>query len=161
MYFKLSLKKWHYFSVFKATNLLLVYVKNLPIPEKIFCGFPWSGLNFTNILLEFFTPPDPKSAKNTVKLSVFFVLVGSACIKAAHKMLVKLTPCVRKKFANTWKNSLRISMIRNRKRADETEFRDRQVMWSKLKLLFTSHFSLKIATHLQGVSRIKIKESRW
>jgi len=35
---------------------------------------------------------DPKSAKkNTVKPSVFFALVGSARVKAARKMLVKLT----------------------------------------------------------------------
>ncbi len=36
--------------------------------------------------------PDPKSIKNTVKPSVFFALLGSARIKATHKMLVKLTP---------------------------------------------------------------------
>ncbi len=34
---------------------------------------------------------DPKSAKKTVKLSFFFVLLGSACVKAAHRMLMKLT----------------------------------------------------------------------
>ena len=34
---------------------------------------------------------DPKSAKKTVKLSSFFVLLGSALIKAARRMLVKLT----------------------------------------------------------------------
>jgi len=32
------------------------------------------------------------SAKNKVKLSVFFALLGYACIKAVRKMLVKLTP---------------------------------------------------------------------
>jgi len=31
-------------------------------------------------------------AKNTVKPSVFFALLGSFGIKTAHKMLVKLTP---------------------------------------------------------------------
>jgi len=36
---------------------------------------------------------DPKSSKHTVKLSVFFLtLLVSAHIKAAHKMLAKLTP---------------------------------------------------------------------
>jgi len=29
--------------------------------------------------------------KKTVKSSVFFALLGSACVKDAHKMLVKLT----------------------------------------------------------------------
>ncbi len=33
----------------------------------------------------------PKAEK-TVKLSVFFALSGSAHVKAAHRMLVKLTP---------------------------------------------------------------------
>jgi len=34
----------------------------------------------------------PKAQKNTVKLSLFFTFLGSACVKAAHKMLVKSTP---------------------------------------------------------------------
>jgi len=34
----------------------------------------------------------PKAQKNAVKLSVFFVLFGSAHVKAACKMLMKLTP---------------------------------------------------------------------
>jgi len=32
---------------------------------------------------------DPKSAKNIVKPSVFFVLLGSVCIKAARNTLMK------------------------------------------------------------------------
>ena len=36
--------------------------------------------------------PDPKSAKKTVKLSSFIMLLGSSCVKAACRMLVKLTP---------------------------------------------------------------------
>ncbi len=43
-------------------------------------------------LLKAFTSADPKSAKNTVKLSVFFVLSGSSQAKASRKMLVKSTP---------------------------------------------------------------------
>jgi len=50
------------------------------------------GVDFTNILRAAFASADPKSAKKTVKLSVFFVLLGSACAKAAHRMLMKLTP---------------------------------------------------------------------
>ncbi len=34
----------------------------------------------------------PKAQKKTFKLSVFFVLSGSASVKAAHRMLMKLTP---------------------------------------------------------------------
>jgi len=35
--------------------------------------------------------PDPKSAENTDGLTVFFLLLGSGHIKAAHRMLMKLT----------------------------------------------------------------------
>jgi len=56
-----------------------------------------SGVNFTNILWAAFKPADPESAKNTVKLSVFFGLLGSGRTKAARRMLVKLTPGVNPK----------------------------------------------------------------
>jgi hypothetical protein len=36
-------------------------------------------------------PQIPKAQKNTVKSSVFSALTGSECIKAARKMLMKLT----------------------------------------------------------------------
>ncbi len=49
------------------------------------------GVDFTNILCAALSHPDPKNTKNTVKQSVFLALLGSGCIKAAHKMLVKLT----------------------------------------------------------------------
>jgi len=35
---------------------------------------------------------DPKSVKKTDSLTVFFTLLGLASVKAACKMLVKLTP---------------------------------------------------------------------
>ena len=50
------------------------------------------GVNFTNVLRAAFTRADPKSAKKTVKLSSFIVLLGSARVKAACRTLVKLTP---------------------------------------------------------------------
>ena len=53
---------------------------------------PTAGVNFINILRAAFTSADPKSAKKTVKLSSFFALLGYASVKAASKMLVKLTP---------------------------------------------------------------------
>ena len=46
------------------------------------------GFNFINAA---FMHPDTKSAKKTVKSSSFFVLSGSACVKAARRMLMKLT----------------------------------------------------------------------
>ena len=39
-----------------------------------------------------FTCADPKKCKKLLELTVFFVLLGSARVKAARKMLVKLTP---------------------------------------------------------------------
>jgi len=35
---------------------------------------------------------DPKRAKKTDELTVFFALLGSARIKSAHEMFVKSTP---------------------------------------------------------------------
>jgi len=52
------------------------------------------GVNFINVLHEAFTSADPKKAKNTVKLSLFFTLMSSGSIKAFRKMLVKRTPGV-------------------------------------------------------------------
>ena len=67
------------------SHLLEASVKSVNIPDT-------PGVNFTNILQAAFTCADPKSAKKTVKLSSFIVLLGSAHVKDAHKMLVKLTP---------------------------------------------------------------------
>ncbi len=50
------------------------------------------GVDFINVLLAAFMPPDPNSTKKTDSLIVFFALLGSARVKAAHKMLMKLTP---------------------------------------------------------------------
>ncbi len=46
------------------------------------------GVNFINILCAAFTCEDPKVQKDTDNLTVFFVFLGSASIKAAHKMLM-------------------------------------------------------------------------
>jgi len=43
-----------------------------------------SGVNFTNILRAAFMHADPNSAKK----KLFFALLGSACVKAAHNMLM-------------------------------------------------------------------------
>jgi len=51
-----------------------------------------SRANFTNVLLIAFTFEDPKSANRTDDLTVIFVLLGSARVKAERKKLVKLTP---------------------------------------------------------------------
>jgi len=48
-------------------------------------------VNFIYVLQTASMLADPESAKKTVKLSVFFVLLESECAKAAHRMLMKLT----------------------------------------------------------------------
>ncbi len=50
------------------------------------------GVNFTNVICIAFMHADSKSIKNTVKLIIFFMPSGSTSIKAAHRMLMKLTP---------------------------------------------------------------------
>jgi len=49
------------------------------------------GVNFTNILSAVFVCPDPKAPKKTDNLNIFFAILGSACVKAGHEMLMKLT----------------------------------------------------------------------
>ncbi len=56
-----------------------------------YVGWLKPGLNFINILPTAFTLAYPKSVKKIVKLSTFFTLSGSTSIKAARKMLMKLT----------------------------------------------------------------------
>ena len=51
-----------------------------------------SGINFINIVWAAFTHADPKGAIKLLNLTVFFVLLGSACVKAACRMSVKFTP---------------------------------------------------------------------
>ncbi len=49
------------------------------------------GVNFIDFLQTAFTLVDPKSSKMKVKLTVFLTLSGTACAKAAHRTLMKLT----------------------------------------------------------------------
>jgi len=48
------------------------------------------GANFINVLRVAFTCAYPKSEKDTDDLTAIFALLGSGCVKAARKMLVKL-----------------------------------------------------------------------
>jgi len=53
---------------------------------------PLPGDNFTNILLKGFTLADPKSAKKSDRLTVFFALLVSVRIKAAQKNVGEIDP---------------------------------------------------------------------
>ena len=50
------------------------------------------GVNFTNVLRAAFTRADLKSAIKLLNLTVFFAILGSTCVKAPCRTLVKLTP---------------------------------------------------------------------
>ncbi len=45
-----------------------------------------AGVIFTNVLHAAFMLVDPKSVKNTVKLSIFFTLLGSTSVKAVDEI---------------------------------------------------------------------------
>jgi len=56
------------------------------------CNWYTWGQFHQHFTQSFYMPRSWKRKKKTDNLTVFFVLSGYACIKAAHKMLVKLTP---------------------------------------------------------------------
>jgi len=53
-----------------------------------------SGVNFTNMFTHSFWACRSKKHKKTDNLTVFFTLLGSKCIKAARRTLMKLTPVI-------------------------------------------------------------------
>jgi len=55
-------------------------------PEQI------SGVNFANVLCAAFTLIDPENVRTQSSHHYYFTLLGSARLKAAQKMLMKLTP---------------------------------------------------------------------
>ncbi len=55
-------------------------------------GLMRAGVNFINVFLEAFTRTDSKSPKDTDDLTVNFVLLGPAFVKAAHKTMMKSSP---------------------------------------------------------------------
>jgi len=61
------------------------------------------GVHFINVLLKAFTPTNPKCVELTVKLSIFYMLLGSTSVKPLHKTLMKMTPGVN--FINIFTHS--------------------------------------------------------
>jgi len=76
------------------------------------------GVNFINILCTAFTLVDPKSIKKIDNLNVFLTLLGSGCVKAVHRTLMKFSSgvnftcfthsffCRSQKHKNTVKSSV-------------------------------------------------------
>ncbi len=52
------------------------------------------GVHFINIIRTAFTLVDPKSVKKIDNLNVFPTLLGSGCVKAVHRKLMKFSPGV-------------------------------------------------------------------
>ncbi len=60
---------------------------------RVNCWWNWpQGLISPACLLTAFMHADPKSQKRQSSYQCFFALFGSGHVKAAHKMLIKLTP---------------------------------------------------------------------
>jgi len=70
------------------------------------------GFNFINVLQAAFMYADSKRAKIQSSCQSFFALLESACIKSAHKMLVKLTPGVQETFKNFVEKKNKKKLIR-------------------------------------------------
>ena len=62
------------------------------MPPTTFLNGPWSGVNFINVFTRSFYANRSQKRKKLLDLTGLFVLLGSARVKAAHKMLVKLAP---------------------------------------------------------------------
>ena len=52
---------------------------------------PW--VNFINVFTSYFYAHRSRKRIKLLELTVVFAILGSSRVKAAHKMLVKLTPC--------------------------------------------------------------------
>ncbi len=70
--------------------------KNLHTPHQSFgiftLKFMTLGVNFTNILQTAFAYKSSQKHKKTDGLTVFFALLGSALVKAAHKHVGEIAP---------------------------------------------------------------------
>jgi len=133
------------------------------------------GVDLINILLKAFACADPKNSKRYWQLDWILTLLGSLCIKAARKMLMKLTPCNRI-FSRIVVHRFRI-IIEERRRnycTSLTNFVWRQIdeklgRWIRLSVGVQSHIfpkklliiiklfdkkNWKAPSYLQSVSRV-------
>ncbi len=98
-----------------------IQVRHLKIPLEVLKGWTLGVvINFINILRAAFTPADPKSAKETVKLAVFIALQGSAPAKVTDRMLMKSTPGLN--FINILRTAFTLA-------DPECAKKDSQVIW--------------------------------
>jgi hypothetical protein len=95
-------------------------------------------VNFTNILHKAFALKDPKSTKRHWLLYCLFALLGSSRVKAAHRMLVKLTPTLLKELTKRFEDLRRVSVTteippRESKLSTGTEFRYLKPIWNQIR----------------------------
>jgi len=67
-------------------------ISGVVFTNVLHAAFMRAGVNFINIQGAALLSTDPISAIKTNNLTVFFALFGSAYAKAAHILLMKLTP---------------------------------------------------------------------
>jgi len=79
-------------SILNADDACQYQVRDPNFSSPQSCPPKGPGVNFTNILHPAFTSADPKSVKIQLSCQYLFSLLGSVRIKAARKMLFKLTP---------------------------------------------------------------------
>jgi hypothetical protein len=82
-----------YFDLLKGVFLLLsLQPKDIVLDVGCTCLHPIWGQFHQHVYSKFLCTKIPKAQKDTQVISVFFALFWSASVKAACKMLVKLTP---------------------------------------------------------------------
>ncbi len=138
-----------------VSKLCLIYsVKHWSLVKRVFPIICWSHATswgnrryfrcqFHQHLTQSFYVRRSQKRKKTVKLSVFFVLSGSACKKAASWMLVKSPPdAAWQKCINWGELNIRTKNIRTKKNLCE---RERKVIFvSSLLTMMVSLFSGEI-----------------
>ena len=88
----------HFYSSRKKQTFFFVVIEFFCLAKRrrktIYHVFPTSGVDFINVFTRSFYARRSPKRKKVFELTVFFALLGSARVKAARKMLAKLTPDV-------------------------------------------------------------------
>jgi len=87
----LNVKLGHFLKIALSSKILNLNSKNWKKYKQSLVGLT-PRVHFINILRAAFTHIDPESAKKSVNWTVIFAPLGSAHVKAARRMLMKLTP---------------------------------------------------------------------
>ncbi len=132
-----------------------------------------TGVNFTNILHKAFTRSDPKSAKETDSLTLFFAQLGSARAKAALKMLVistldvamGLLPWVSEVIAETGLNLILVRkwrwfLVQPQERSNPVVPATTSSDLSNVRVRIWTKDLLMCALEVEATSHVNVKRSR-